>query len=196
MLINYDPTEPLYILGTGVPAQSMKFMLENENIQHIGLVSHDEFSNIPHQAQCLLGFLNCQYRKNFLENFDIKRYRWPSYVHNSAVMSADVTLEPGIFVGPLCQVSYMSKMGAFSHLATQNLLGHDSWIGENTVLTPGVTIAGGNRIGSNVWFGARCVVRDQIVIVSDCEFAINTVVRKSVLQPGKYHNRNNALVRH
>ncbi len=168
-------------------------MLDIEGIRYLYLVPHDEFRYVAPGSQCILGFLNCQYRKKFLQNFDVKQYRWPSYIHASSVVSPDVVIEPGVFIGPQCHISYMSKVGAFGHVAAQNLVGHDSWIGENTVLTPGVTVTGGNRIGNNVWFGARCIVRDQITIADDCEFAIGTVIRKSVTQSGKYYNRNNAL---
>lgn len=196
MLTHYDSTSPVYILGDGLTADHTHMLMTNAGCTNLKLVSPDDFSSVPRGSQCMIGFESYRYRRELGDRINLSHYRWPTYIHPTATVEPEAVVGKGCYIGPQCYVSFRSTVGDFCRLTVQNLLGHGCHLGANVVLLPGTTIAGATTVGDHVWFGMRCVVRDKITIVSDCEFAMNTVIRKSVTETGRYYTRDHALVRY
>lgn len=195
MLVNCDPASTIYILGDGLTAEHTSMLLHQENHTNTVCVPPHEFLSVPPGSQCMIGFEARVYRRELENRINLDQYLWPTYIHPTATIEPDTTIGKGCYIGPQCYVSFRSTVGDFCRLTVQNLLGHGSKLGSNVVVLPGTTIAGASHIGNHVWFGMRCMVKDKITIVDDCEFALATVIRKDVTQSGRYYSRDSKLVK-
>ncbi len=66
------------------------------------------------------------------------------------------------------------------------LLSHNSFVGSNSILSPGVKIAGFSKIGESVHLGIGTIVSDSITIVDKTITGAGAVVVKSITQAGTY----------
>lgn len=64
-------------------------------------------------------------------------------------------------------------------------IGHNSEIGENTIITSKTLIAGSSKIGSNCFIGAGSLIIDGISIANNTFIGLGTVVLKSILNEGE-----------
>jgi UDP-3-O-[3-hydroxymyristoyl] glucosamine N-acyltransferase len=64
-------------------------------------------------------------------------------------------------------------------------IGHNSEIGENTIITSKTLVAGSSKIGSNCFIGAGSLIIDKISIANNTFLGIGTVVLKSILNEGE-----------
>ena len=190
MLLNHNHSQPTYVIGTGVFAKECLQVLEREGVRQVINLEFDLFDSVPLGAQVFLGFNNTVYRKNFFARHDAKQYRWPTYVHDSAVIEELNCLGQGVWIYAFVYVGWNSTVGDFTVMGGRADLGHAVVTGKNNYLGPNVTLTGGITTGDNIFFGAGTVVSNYLTICGDTNFLINSVVHKNVTQPGNYyHNR-------
>jgi len=65
-------------------------------------------------------------------------------------------------------------------------IAHNVHVGEHTVMSRGVGIAGSTRIGKNCLFGGMVGVRDHIEITDNVMITAMSIVTKSLTKPGSY----------
>lgn len=59
-------------------------------------------------------------------------------------------------------------------------IGHNTVIGEDTVITPNVTTLGGCKIGDNCWLGAGTMLRDRVILSNRVTTGMGSMVTKNV----------------
>ena len=187
MLLNHDHGAPTYVIGTGVFARECLEVLSREGVRELKNLEFTEFDAVPAGAQVFLGFNNTVYRKNFFDRHDIARYRWPTYVHDSAVIEEVSSLGCGVWIYAFVYVGWHSTVGNFNVMGGRADLGHAVHTGRNNYLGPGVTLTGGITTGDNIFFGAGTTVSNYLNICGDTNFLINSVVHKDVVLPGNYY---------
>ncbi|MEW6049997.1 MAG: UDP-3-O-(3-hydroxymyristoyl)glucosamine N-acyltransferase [Candidatus Zixiibacteriota bacterium] len=79
-------------------------------------------------------------------------------VHKSAVISANVAIEPSAAVGPFCEIQDDVTIGKGSRLVSSVFVGKGCRIGDNCLIHPGVRILHGTQIGNNVILHAGTVL--------------------------------------
>lgn len=186
MLLNYTSNEPLYIVGNSVVTQELVFFVEQE-ISNVQQITVEEALNLPNNSQCIIGFQNLTYRINFLQKTKNLNFRWPTFIHKSAVVVEPKNLNAGIVVHPTAFVGYNVKIGNHSILCPQVTVGHGSFIGENNVVSPGTVIGGSTITGNNVFFGQASSIKNKLSIIDNVEFYMNSTVTKNIIQSGTYY---------
>lgn len=193
MLMHYDSLSPLYVLGTGVPAQRIAHNIQKEYQNQVHLVSELDFLTVPVDSYCFFGFANPEYRKYWLSTLKINNYKWVSYLHPTALVDDISCVGKGCHIDAFSYLMWGTQCGEFTKICESVTVGHGTTLGRNVFVGPGSTLGGSSTIGDNVYLGMRSVVKDKISITNDCVFSMNTVIRKSVDEPGKYYNVNRAL---
>ncbi|CAB4163908.1 CysE Serine acetyltransferase [uncultured Caudovirales phage] len=187
MLINYDTTNTLFILGKSIYAHELYELISNENTGKVESITTEQFLNLPKNSQCILGIKNMEFRQNFLENTIISQHCWPNYVHPSAVViSKRSVLAPGVIIGPLAIIGYNVILEAFCDVGPASTIGHGSQLGRNTIASNTVRVGGTSKIGANVFLSQMCSINTKITIVDNCTIGMNSVVTKDITVPGTY----------
>jgi UDP-3-O-[3-hydroxymyristoyl] glucosamine N-acyltransferase len=187
MLLNYDPTSAVYLIGSGVVADEFRFGLERDNVTNIIQLEYNEWDKVPIGSQCILGFQNCFNKKRMLTADRVTQHRWPTYVHPSAVVDDTNSLGRGCWVGSLTNVSANSIVGDFSVVTSYSNVAHGCRLGRNNFLAPSTIVCGSVTTGDNVSFGVGSIIKDRITIGSNIEFIIDSVVTKDIPDPGRYY---------
>jgi acyl-[acyl carrier protein]--UDP-N-acetylglucosamine O-acyltransferase len=89
-------------------------------------------------------------------------------IHKTARIEAFVSVDAGM--------KTPTHIGVGTWLLKHSHVGHDSWIGDDCELTPGVVIGGEVRIGNRVRIGIGSVVRPGVRIGDDARIGCGAVV--------------------
>ena len=193
MLLNYNPTDPLYVIGKGVTAREIACYISKETGSTIPTVTIEEFQTLPDNSQCVMGFFDVELRAEFLKNIDRFQRRWPSWIHPTSSVVNVESIGQGIVIYSLSHIGYESKIGDFSILAVQTNIAHGVQLGRNAIVCPDTLIGGSTIVGDNVFFGQKCSIRDRIQIASNVTLYMNSVVTRSITEPGTYYGNRKAL---
>jgi sugar O-acyltransferase (sialic acid O-acetyltransferase NeuD family) len=109
-----------------------------------------------------------------------------SYIHPTSIISGNVDLGEGYFIGPYCILTTNIKIGSHALLNRSVQIGHDCEIGNYLSCMPGVIISGSNKIGDYVYFGAGSVTREKLNITSAVTVGLNSGIIKDIIEPGTY----------
>ena len=187
MLINYNPDQPLYLLGKGITSQEICYFISKEINNTVSTIALEEFYNLEENSQCILTAQDIHLRIEFLKTAQNFKRVWPSYIHSHAFVTNLEMIGQGVAIWPMAYVGYQVKVGDFSCIAQQCNISHGVSMGKNTVLAPMVNITGSTSIGNNVVFGMSCIIKDKIHITDNVEFLMNSVVTKDIINSGRYY---------
>jgi sugar O-acyltransferase (sialic acid O-acetyltransferase NeuD family) len=100
----------------------------------------------------------------------------PNIVDSTALISNEVKLEKGIFVGKntVINAGCFIKNGAI--INTSAVIEHDCLIEEFSHIGPGALLCGEVRVGENTHIGAKSVIRQQIKIGSNSIIGMGSTV--------------------
>lgn len=104
----------------------------------------------------------------------------PNIIDLTAVISENVKLGRGIFIGKNSVVNVGSSIGAGAIINTVSTIEHDCVIENFTHIAPGVVLCGEVRIGANTHVGANSVVKQQIKIGSNTMIGMGSVVLQNI----------------
>ena len=179
-------SEPVYVIGGGISAQEYHLWLTQEHIDAI-IVNVDDVKDLPHGSQCLLGFMNINYRRKFL--CDVRSdLQWPVWIHPTAFVSDPYSLGKGTVIDPLCSVGVNAQVGPYNKFGPLTKIGHGNKLGTNVVVTAGTLIGGSTRIGDHVYMGHGCIIRDKITICDDVFLNMGSRVTRDITESGVYYN--------
>jgi len=103
-----------------------------------------------------------------------------SFRHPTAVVGSLFGHGPGLFLSAGSIMDTNVVVGRQFHCNLGATVGHESRIGDNVTLTPGVRIAGNVRIGDDVFFGANATVAPGVTIGDRVVVGANLVVRRDL----------------
>lgn len=185
MLIGFNSTKPLYILGDGPVAKELHWWISNEGYTDINIVEPAQFFDIPTDSQCILGFLNQEYRQKWIAELG-NSHQWITYIHPFAYVPNFSLIGSGSCIGPNVTLGVGVTLGKFCYVGDLVHIGHSTTLGDNVFVAPCSLIAGASMIGNNVNIGLRCTIKDQVAIVANVQLAMNTNIRKNITRPGRY----------
>lgn len=192
MLLNHDVNDPIYIIGQSVLADEYDWLLSRNDPCEIIHVDHDRFDSVPQGSQCMLGFGNIEYRKKFITQNPVDRYRWPTFVHPQALVEDHSLLGRGCIVYPFSYVCFRTHIGDFNVLAPHCGITHETHTGTNVYFSPNVTVGGRSHIGDHVFFGYSSTISSYVNISSDTKFLMNSSIHRDVIEPGVYFGNRRA----
>lgn len=94
------------------------------------------------------------------------------------------TVGEGSVIWPGCTISQRTVLGRNVFANANCVMGHDSQIGDHTILGPAVTLCGFTQIGSRCFLGAATAVIDHTAVGDDAVTGAGAVVVENV-EPGK-----------
>jgi sugar O-acyltransferase (sialic acid O-acetyltransferase NeuD family) len=139
----------------------------------------------PNEYEIIIAISNSKVRESIIKNLP-SNTRFFSFVHPSSILSGDIYIEEGCFIGPHCILTTNIKIGKHALLNRGIQIGHDCSIGDFFSAMPGSIISGTNTIGNRVYFGANSTTREKITITNDCTFGLNSGIVKDITEPGTY----------
>lgn len=162
----------------------------------------DKISNINNYKNCkfvvTIGDMN--FRKSFFSKYSNLNYinviNKKSYISPTVCLGKGIIIHHGVNIGPDVII------GDFSHIDTNGNIEHDTIMGSNCLICPGVIICGHSTIKNNVFVGAGTVVINstnskKIIIDDDVIVGAGSIITKSITKnmlyygnPLNYRSRN------
>ena len=110
-----------------------------------------------------------------------KETKYFTWVHPTAlVMSDDVEIGEGSFIGAYSILTTNIKLGKHAILNRGNHIGHDCEIGDYFSAMPGAIVSGNVRIYDCVYMGNNSSIREKLTIHSMCKIGMNAAVVKHI----------------
>jgi sugar O-acyltransferase (sialic acid O-acetyltransferase NeuD family) len=113
--------------------------------------------------------------------------RFFTFIHPTAlIMSDDVEIGEGSFIGANSILTTNIKLGKHSLLNRACHIGHDCRIGDFLSMMPGSIISGNVKIGNEVFLGTNSAVKEQIEIYDNVKIGMGGVVINDISISGTY----------
>lgn len=109
-----------------------------------------------------------------------------SFIHPTSIVSEDLIIGEGSFIGAYSIITTNVKIGSHSILNRSCQIGHDSSIGDYFSGMPGSIVSGNVKIGDRVYLGTNSSIREKINICSDVTIGLNSGIYTDIDSPGKY----------
>lgn len=103
-------------------------------------------------------------------------FRFPTFVHPSAVVAPGAVLGEGVVISPQCVVSPGVRMGRLAYLNFCSSVGHDAEVGDFVEINPGSHLGGFSVIGAGTLVGSGATILDKVRIGSGCTVGSGSVV--------------------
>ena len=149
-------------IGTGSIIKSHSVVHDNVSIGRNCLIS--EYCNIGGQ-----GFGHIKTKKGEFEN----------YPHiGNVIIEDNVELFPYVNVDratlSTTRISKGAKIDHYCHI------GHNTFVGENTIITAQVVLCGGSKINKHTWLGVGSLIKDSVVVGNNVVLGMGSVVTKNI----------------
>lgn len=187
----------LLILGAGVHACEMVEIIDRINMKKESYILRGFISKNADKAE-LFGYpvysveeLEGQFSHAALvpdNTFDLEfkqiyRERMISLIDPSCFISRTAQIGRGCVLYPGCFVGLNAVLEDFVFSLSYSIINHDDVVGEGSILTSGVRIAGNVSIGRQVYLGQGCTIKQMLNIGEKSVIGTGAVVVKDVV-PG------------
>ncbi len=119
-------------------------------------------------------------RRGLFERFKKAGYRFATFVHPSAVVAEDVTLDEGAQVMAGAVVQPGAVLGRNTIINTRASVDHHCVIGDHAHVAPGATLSGSVRVGEGSQIGTGASIVQGIQIGRDALVCAGAVVTRDV----------------
>ena len=92
----------------------------------------------------------------------LRGHDFPVIVDPSADVAPTAEMRHGVFVGPQAVVSVGAELGKFAIVCSRAGVGHDTRMGDFSMLRPAATLLGHRAVGSRAYIAAGVVVRENV----------------------------------
>ncbi len=130
--------------------------------------------------------LDLTLRKQVIDFYRNKGYNFTTILSNKAILSANVTIGNGSFIGNGVVINPNTYIGKNTIINTGAIIEHDIQIGKNSQIAPGAIILGGSSIGNNTFIGAGAIVRDSVKIGNNIIIGMGSIVTEDIQKEGIY----------
>lgn len=107
-------------------------------------------------------------------------FKFPAIVDQSAILSEDIKIGNGTFVGKGAIINVKSIIGSNCIINSGSIIEHDCNIGNFVHISPGVTLCGGVEVGENTHVGANSTVIQYKTIGKNVIIGAGSVVLKNI----------------
>jgi len=116
-----------------------------------------------------------------------KETKYFTWIHpTSLIMSDDITIGEGSFIGAYSILTTNIKIGKHAILNRGNHIGHDCEIGDYFSAMPGAIVSGNVKISDCVYMGSNSSIREKLSIHSLCTVGMNAAVVRNIEDNGTY----------
>lgn len=115
-----------------------------------------------------------------------KNTKYFTWIHPTAIISDDVKIGEGSFIGANSIITTNIKIGKHALLNRGNQIGHDCEIGNYFSMMPGSIVSGNVKIYDCVYMGNNSSIREKISIHSLSTIGMGAAVVSDINEPGTY----------
>jgi sugar O-acyltransferase (sialic acid O-acetyltransferase NeuD family) len=117
-------------------------------------------------AGVILAIGNPQVRRKIIDRLAAANFFYPVIVHpNASIHDKDrVAIGQGCYIGDGCILTTDIVISDFCFINSACSFQHDTQLGKNCVIMPGVRITGGAKVEDNCYIAANCVIATAIII--------------------------------
>ncbi len=138
----------------------------------------------PDKYIIMIAVANSKDREDIVNNLPFNT-QYFTFIHPTAqLMSDDITIGEGSFIGSNSIITCNVKIGKHSILNRGNHIGHDCRIGDYFSAMPGSIVSGNVTLGNKVYLGTNSCIREKIAICDDVIIGLNTGIVKDITQSG------------
>ena len=138
----------------------------------------------------IVAIANSKDRENVVKSLPEKT-QYFTFIHPTAqIMSDDVIIGEGSFIGANSIITCNIKIGNHCLLNRGVHVGHDSVIGDYFSAMPGSVVSGNVTLGDKVYLGTNSSIREKITICNDVIIGLNTGIVKNIEISGTYIGQN------
>ncbi len=112
-------------------------------------------------------------------------FEFPSIIDSTAIISSNVKIGKGTFVGKGAIINSNSQIGHSCIINTGSIIEHDCVIEEFCHIAPGSTLSGGVKVGKSTLIGTNSTVIQGIKIGSNTIIGAGSVVVKNIKSNSK-----------
>lgn len=143
-------------------------------------------ANLPKDVQYLLGIGQAALRRKLAHFYDSHNFKAATLIHPSVRIGTNTQLGAGTII---CAGSTLTVDIHIDNHVLCNLhctIGHDTTIGDFSVLSPGVHLSGNTTLGQAVEMGTGATTIPGVTIADEITIGAGAVVNKDLLVPGTY----------
>jgi sugar O-acyltransferase (sialic acid O-acetyltransferase NeuD family) len=185
----------LIILGTGVHAAEMAYMVERINLcqsawNFLGHIAPGDGGTAAELAgNPILGAIKTltEYPdaaivadNEFPKSVDIPNDRLINLIHPSATVHPTVVMGKGCVIYPNCFIGLNAHIGDRVFALSGVTINHDDVIGDRTILASGATLAGCVTVEADCYIGQSSTIRQHLRIRQNSLIGMGAVVIKDV----------------
>lgn len=127
----------------------------------------------------LLAIGNVEAKKKVVSYLKNKGAKFLSLVHPTAMVFPNALIGEGVVLCPFTIVSDSVELGDFTMLNIYSSCGHDSKVGNWSILSPYATLNGFAVLEEDVFIGTHSTVISKVTVKKSTKVAANSFVRKN-----------------
>lgn len=191
----------LAIIGNGGHAREVEFQIgtkltkfvdDNFYIGEVGLIFPLSTFD-PDKWEVMIAISDPKAREDIVNRMPPET-RYFSFVHPTAIISEDLQIGEGSFVGAYSIITTNVTIGDHCIFNRGCQVGHDSKIGNYFSGMPGSIISGNVEIGHRVYLGTNSSIREKISVCNDVIIGLNCGIYLDINSPGKYTSINQRTI--
>ena len=140
----------------------------------------------PDKYVVIIAVANSKDREDIVNKLPSNTQYFTFIQPTAKIMSNDVFIGEGTFIGANSIITCNIKLGKHSLLNRGVHIGHDSTIGDYFSAMPGSIVSGNVTLGNKVYLGTNSCIREKINICGNVTVGLNTGIVKDIKEPGVY----------
>ena len=157
-----------------------KSKLNPYKIKYLGLETNSDFFDKALNLEFILGIGYNTIRNKVFQLLISKNIDVLNVIHNSCLISHNVTLGVGNFISKNVAINPLAKIGNACIINTGAIVEHECIIGDAAHIAPGAVLAGNVIIGEGSFIGANSVIKNEVTIGRNVIIGAGAVVIKDV----------------
>ncbi len=142
--------------------------------------------NLSKDTQYLLGVGNAALRQKLANHYASFGFKAATLIHPTSRIGSNTIIGPGAIICAGSTLTVDVYLGKHVLCNLHCTIGHDTEIGDYSVLSPGVHLSGNTTLGQAVEMGTGSLTIPGVIIAEDITIGAGTVVNKNLLEPGTY----------
>lgn len=119
-------------------------------------------------------------RKSLYQKVNKIGFKMPNIIDKTSVISSNVSLGEGIYVGKKAIINANTKIGNLAIINTSSVIEHECEIEDFVHVAPGVILCGNVCIGEETHIGAGSIIKQGVHIGTKTMIGMGSVVLKDV----------------
>ena len=107
-------------------------------------------------------------------------------IHKSVIFFKGHQLGDGIIISPNCIISNNAKIKDHVSINLCSTIGHDTQIGEFSVISSQCDLTGGVILDENVFLGSKVTIAPNKKVCADVKIGLGSVIVRNIKIPGTY----------